>query len=73
MLKKLFILFKKYLGRTISKDIIVEGIWGKDSEAATDWALNSLIYRLRKNQTFINQGYIIENDKKIGYKMTRGA
>jgi hypothetical protein len=30
-----------------------------------------LIYRLRKNPTFVNNGYSIENYKGLGYRMLK--
>jgi hypothetical protein len=68
--RKLFALLKKARGQLVSKDTIITEIW-ESSESATDWALNSLIYRLRKNQSFINQGYVIENEKDEGYRMIK--
>lgn len=66
----LFSLLKKHLGRTVYKDKLFQTVWGNNQLSTTDWALNSLIYRLRKNPT-INNKYIIENDKDIGYRMIK--
>jgi L-methionine (R)-S-oxide reductase len=68
---KLFSLLQKELGKTVPKDIIFKEIWKDTPDEATDWALNSLIYRLRKNTTFHKSGYIIENNKDIGYSLIK--
>lgn len=66
----LFSLLKKHLGRTVYKEKLFQTVWRNNQQYTTDWALNSLIYRLRRNPT-INNKYIIENDKDIGYRMTK--
>lgn len=66
---KLFKLLRKNLGNTVSKDEIFIEIWNENSEEATDWALDALIYRLRKHPFMITNGYIIESHKKIGYTL----
>ena len=42
--QKLFFLLQKDLGKIVTKDKIFEEIWKDES----DWALNSLIYRMRQ-------------------------
>ncbi len=64
--EKLFKLLKKNRGKLISKDEIFSYVWEEDT-FASDWALNSMIYRLRQNPVFKQQGYVIENHKKRGY------
>lgn len=64
--EKLFKLLKKRLGETISKEEIFDYLWS-DHDGQSDWALNSLVYRLKKNPTFASSGYLLENRKKIGY------
>lgn len=66
---KLFKLLKQNLGQVVSKEEIFDYVWGKDSLEASDWSLNALIYRLRKNQGFKKEGCVIESVKKLGYKM----
>lgn len=68
---RLFKLLKQNLGKVVSKDEIFDYIWGKDPNLASDWALNALIYRLRKNPQFQTYGYYIENHKKIGYRLIK--
>lgn len=65
---KLFKLLRKNMGNVISKDEIFQEVWGEDSEA-TDWALDALIYRLRKHPFMQTHGYIIESHKKVGYTL----
>lgn len=66
--KRLFQLLSKNLDQVISKELIYQAVW-RDEDEGSEWALNALIYRLRKNPYFIAQGYIIENHKKEGYVM----
>lgn len=66
---RLFALLKSRAGKTVTKDEIFEALW-KNGEGS-DWALNALIYRIRKNPAFISLGYIIENQKKSGYSLIR--
>lgn len=66
---KLFKLLRQNMGKTVSKDEIFNEVWGQDNEGATDWALDALIYRLRKHPFMVSQGYIIENHKKVGYTL----
>lgn len=68
---RLFKLLKRSTGKVVSKDEIFGYVWQKDYENASDWALNALIYRLRKNPGFISSGYVIENYKKIGYVLNK--
>lgn len=70
--RKLFYLLKKRLGKFVEKDEIFNSLWEKDSPHSTDWALNALIYRLRKNPTFMNNRYVIENEKGQGYRLIKG-
>jgi len=67
--KILFNLLRKNTGRTVSKDEIFQAVWEDDSENATNWALDALIYRLRKHPFIKSQGYIIESHKKVGYTL----
>lgn len=64
---KLFRLLRNNAGKVVSKDEIFATLWQDDPDKATDWALDALIYRLRKHPFTKNQGYIIESHKKIGY------
>lgn len=66
---KLFKLLLRNIESVVPKEEIFKTIWGKDLTEASDWALNSLIYRLKKNSYFANSGYVIENQKKSGYIM----
>lgn len=66
---KLFKLLKGHMGETVSKDEIFTQVWGENSEDATDWALDALVYRLRKHPFIQTHGYIIESHKKVGYTL----
>ncbi len=69
--RKLYQLLKARLGKIVTKDEIITELWKNNYDQATDWALNSLIYRLRNNPTFEATGYIIENQKKSGYVLLK--
>lgn len=66
---KLFKLLRNNMGRTVTKDEIFVQVWGDNSEDATDWALDALIYRLRKHPFIQSNNYIIESHKKVGYTL----
>jgi len=78
---KLFKLLRKNIGKTVSKDEIFTEVWparnaprseaggGEIDENATDWALDALIYRLRKHPFMQKGGFIIESQKKVGYTL----
>lgn len=68
---KLFKLLQKNLGSVVSRDEIFEKVWDNEQDNATDWALDALAYRLRKNPAFVTQGFELENHKKIGYQLVR--
>lgn len=59
---KVFKLLRNNLGRVVSKDEIFE-----EADLPSDWALDALIYRLRKHPFITSHGYIIESHKKVGY------
>ncbi len=67
---QLFKLLRNNIGKVISKDEIFSEVWGNDSEAS-DWALDALIYRLRKHSFMTSHGYIIESQKKVGYTLVQ--
>src|SRR3990167_9644445 len=58
---KLFKLLRNNMGKVVSKDEIFSTVW-PNSEDATDWALDALIYRLRKHPFMLSHGYIIESN-----------
>lgn len=66
---KLFKLLKSSIGKIVTKDEIFIEVWGENDENATDWALDALIYRLRKHPFIKSHGYIIESHKKVGYTL----
>ncbi|MBU1000110.1 helix-turn-helix domain-containing protein [Patescibacteria group bacterium] len=66
---RLFKLLRANMNRTVTKDEIFSEVWSDHSEGATDWALDALIYRLRKHPFIKAHGYIIESQKKVGYTL----
>jgi len=67
--KALFNLLRKNLGKVVSKDEIFNEVWKEFDEGTTDWALDALVYRLRKHPFLQSHGYIIESHKKVGYTL----
>ncbi|OGE19768.1 hypothetical protein A3J19_02525 [Candidatus Daviesbacteria bacterium RIFCSPLOWO2_02_FULL_41_8] len=68
---RLFRLLRAGIGRTVSKDEIFHEVWPNDSDSATDWALDALIYRLRKHPFMQANNYVIESQKKVGYTLVQ--
>lgn len=62
-------LLKQNKNKIVSKEDIFNTVWGKENIDATDWALDALIYRLRRNSRFKLSGFTIESHKKIGYRL----
>lgn len=67
---KIFKLLRNNLGKVVLKDEIFASVW-PDSDLPTDWALDALIYRLRKHPYITSHGYIIESNKKVGYLLVQ--
>ena len=65
---KLFRLLRNSMGKIVDKEEIFNALW-PDGEGS-NWALDALVYRLRKHPFIQNQGYIIESHKKVGYTLT---
>lgn len=63
--RKLLRLLTRNLGKVVSKQDIFDYIWG--DEVASEWSLNSLVYRLRRNPGFDSNRYTIKSIKKDGY------
>lgn len=68
---RLLKLLKENIGNVVAKESIVSFVWKDEIEDASDWALDALIYRLRRNPAFIAKGYVIENHKKQGYALLK--
>lgn len=69
--RRLLLVLKRSMGRVVSKQEIKEVVWGDD--IVSDWALNALVYRLRKHPAFIAHNYTIESHKKFGYALQKIA
>lgn len=67
----LFKLLQNNIGKVVSKDEIFKTVWPDNEAGATDWALDALIYRLRKSSFMKANGYIIESYKKVGYSLIK--
>lgn len=65
----LFKLLQNNMGKVVSKDEIFKTVWPDNEAGATDWALDALIYRLRKHPFMKAHGYLIESQKKVGYTL----
>lgn len=68
---KLFKLLRKNMGSVVNKEEIFKEVWGENDENASDWALDALIYRLRKHPFLKSNNYLIESHKKIGYTLVQ--
>lgn len=66
---KLFTVLKQNINQIISKESLYNIVW-EDSSEASNWALDTLIHRLRQNPQFKTK-FQLENYKRIGYKLTR--
>jgi hypothetical protein len=69
--KRLLAVLKKNLGFVVPKQVLFDAVW-QGEEIGSEWALNALMYRLRKHPAFATQGFTIENYKKIGYILIKG-
>ena len=69
--KKLFRFLQSSKGKIVSKDELFEAVWEENYDNASDWALDSLIYRLRKHPALRDSGYEIINHKKQGYQLIK--
>lgn len=69
--KRLLKLLKKKQDEVVKKEELFDYIWQGESENASDWSLNALIYRLRKNPQFKSAGYEILSLKKQGYMLVK--
>lgn len=65
--RQLLSLLKANKGRMVRKQEIMDKIWG--DEVASDWSLNSLVYRLRRHPAFDNRRMAIKSIKKEGYML----
>ena len=65
--RKLFKLLLRNCGKIVTKQNIFDYIWG--DEIASEWSLNSLVYRLRRNPAFDSNRYTIKSVKKDGYML----
>lgn len=65
--RRLLSLLKRNTGRVVTKQDIFDAVWKESDGIATDWALNALVYRLRRHPAFNSQRYTIESHKKQGY------
>lgn len=62
-------LFTPLLTEYIKTNLPVKLALADNPEVASDWALDALIYRLRKHPFIKTHGYIIESHKKVGYTL----
>lgn len=68
--RRLLAILKRNEGRVVSKRDIFDEVW-RGQEIGSEWALNALLYRLRKHPAFIAQNFTIENHKKSGYSLVK--
>lgn len=65
--RRLLKLLLRNAGNVVSKQDIFDTVWHEADGIASDWALNALVYRLRRHPAFDSQRYTIESHKKQGY------
>ncbi len=70
--RRLLAILKRYQGRVVPKIEIYDAVW-RGEELGSEWALNALVYRLRKHPAFVTQPYNIENHKKLGYALVKNT
>lgn len=68
--RRLLAVLKRNEGKLVTKREIFDAVWRND-EIGSEWALNALIYRLRKHPAFTSQNYTIESNKKLGYTLIK--
>ena len=68
--RRLFSILKRNQGRLVGKRELFDAVWPGQA-IGSEWALNALIYRLRKHPAFLGQKYTIESYKKLGYKLVK--
>lgn len=65
--RRLFRLLHAHKGKLVTKNAIFDHVWREDNGIASDWALNALVYRLKRHPGFDGDRYTIESRKKEGY------
>jgi hypothetical protein len=65
--KRLFKVLLQHRGSIVSKEVVCDYVWSEDNGIVSDWALNALVYRLRRHDAFNSQRYTIESRKGEGY------
>ena len=65
--RRLLNILRRNVGKVVSKHDIFDAVWREADGIASDWALNALVYRLRRHPAFDGQRYTIESHKKQGY------
>ncbi len=65
--QRLFDVLARHGGRVVNKQEIFDYVWREQNGIASEWALNALVYRLRRHPGFDARRYEIESHKKSGY------
>jgi hypothetical protein len=65
--KRLFKILLLHKGMITTKETICDSVWRENDGIVSDWALNALVYRLRRHSAFDSQRYSIESRKGEGY------
>lgn len=65
--QRLLSILKRNTGHLVRKQDIFDAVWREANGIGSEWALNALVYRLRRNPAFDSQRYTIESYKKQGY------
>ncbi len=67
MEQRLFDVLCSHKGDLVDKETIFDQVWKEQDGIASEWSLNSLIYRLRNHAGFDKNRFVIKSAKKIGY------
>ncbi|MCA9323896.1 winged helix-turn-helix domain-containing protein [Candidatus Saccharibacteria bacterium] len=69
MEQRLYDVLKKYKNTVVPKETIFDEVWKEQDGIASEWSLNSLMYRLRNHPGFDKNRFAIKSAKKVGYVM----
>jgi DNA-binding response OmpR family regulator len=67
MERRLLTLLLANHGKVVNKDKIFDTVWKETDGIASEWSLNSLVYRLRNHPGFDKSRFLIKSVKKVGY------
>jgi len=72
MENRLFSFLVKNKGNIVSKEEIFDEVWKEQDGIASEWSLNSLVYRLRNHSGYDKNRFVLKSVKKVGYVLYDG-